>query len=114
MKLSAGSSSSIVVASVGRQVLPATDTETAPSFLWFAAIQGIESKQDLAGLAPKDCFIPAEAVERVAGQIGETQKATCEVGGGIRLGPAARFRSFARRGCSIAVGIDRSARPNCA
>jgi len=40
------------------------------SFLWFATIQGIESKQDLAGLAPKDCFIPAQPVERVAWEIG--------------------------------------------
>ncbi len=63
--------------------LRATDTETASSILWFATIQCIESKQDLAGLAPKDCFIPAKPVERVTGQIGQTQKATCEVGGGI-------------------------------
>jgi hypothetical protein len=47
--------------------------------LWFATIQCIESKQDLAGLAPKERFIPAKPVERVAGQIGQTQKATCEV-----------------------------------
>ena len=62
-----GSGSSKVVASVGRQVLPATDTETAPSVLWFATIQCIESKQDLAGLAPKGCFIPAKPVERIGG-----------------------------------------------
>jgi len=37
--------------------LPATDTETASSILWFATIQCIESKQDLAGLASKDRFI---------------------------------------------------------
>ena len=74
--------------SVRRQVSPATDTETAPSLLWFATIQCIESKQDLASLAPKDCFIPAKPVERVAGQIGQTQKATCEVGGGINGRPA--------------------------
>jgi plasmid maintenance system killer protein len=54
-------------------LLPAADTKTAPSILWFATIQGIESKQDLAGLAPKDCFIPAKPVERVTGQIGQTQ-----------------------------------------
>ena len=71
-----GSGSSIVVASVGRRVLPATDTETASSLLWLATIQCIESKQDLAGLAPKDCFVSAKPVERVAGQIGQTQKAT--------------------------------------
>ena len=91
---------SIVVASVGRQVLPITDTETAPSLLWFATIQCIESKQDLAGLAPKDCFIPAKPIERVAGQIGKTQKATCEVGGGVngsrpRAGPGFRLVSDA-------------------
>ena len=57
--------------------------ETPPPLLWFTTIQRIESEQDLAGLAPKDCFIPAKPVERVAGQIGQTQKATCEVGGGI-------------------------------
>jgi hypothetical protein len=37
----------------------AANPETGPSVLWFAAIQGIKGKQDLAGLAPKDCFIPA-------------------------------------------------------
>ena len=49
------------------------DTETASSLLWFAAVQGIESKQDSAGLAPQGCFISAEAIERVVGQIDETQ-----------------------------------------
>ena len=78
-----GAARSKVVASIGRRVLPAMDTETAASLLWFAAIQCIESKQNLAGLAPKDCLIPAKPVERVARQIGQTQKATCEVGGGI-------------------------------
>jgi hypothetical protein len=58
----AGSGNSIVVASVGRQVLPATDTETAPSLLWFSTIQCIESKKDLAGLAPKDCCIAAKPI----------------------------------------------------
>ena len=57
--------------------------DTAPSFLWFAAIQGIERKQDLADLAPKGCFISAEAVEREVGQIGKTQKATRELSGRI-------------------------------
>jgi hypothetical protein len=65
MKLSAGSSSSIVVVSVRRQVSPATDTETAPSLLWFTAIQCIKSKQDLGGLAPKDCFIGSLAYARM-------------------------------------------------
>ena len=78
-----GPGSSIVVASVGRPVLPATDTETARSLLWFATIQCIEGKQDLADLAPKGCFISAEAIEREVRQIGETQKATREVGSRI-------------------------------
>ena len=64
---------------------------TAPSFLGFAAIQGIERKQNLADLAPKGCFISAEAVERAIGQIGETQEAACELDGmrDVRLN---RFR----------------------
>jgi hypothetical protein len=33
--------------------------------MWFAAIQEIKHKQDLADLAPKGCFIPAQPVERV-------------------------------------------------
>jgi hypothetical protein len=74
-------------------------------------MQCIESKQVLARLAPKDCFIPAESVERVAGQIGQTQKATCEVGGGIdRFRPRAGsgFRSVCDAvRCSIGVGIDK-------
>ena len=57
--------------------------ETAPSIVGFAAIQGVQRKQDLAGLAPNCCFIPAEAIECVVGQIGETQKATRELGGRI-------------------------------
>jgi hypothetical protein len=48
---------------VDRQVLPAADMEAAPSILWFAAIQGVQCKRDLAGLAPEGCFIPAEAIE---------------------------------------------------
>ncbi len=74
-----GSGSSIIVASVGRQVLPTTATEPAPSLLWLATIQCIESEQDLAGLA----FIPAKPVERVVGQIGQPQKAACEFSCGI-------------------------------
>jgi hypothetical protein len=55
----------------------------APSFLWFAPIQGIERKKDLAGSAPTGSFVPAEAIGRVVGQIGEAQKATREVRGTI-------------------------------
>ena len=46
------------------------------SVLWLAAIQGIERNKDAADLVRKGCFIAAEAVERVAGQIGQTQKTT--------------------------------------
>ena len=59
--------------------MSAAEMETAASFLWFAAIQDIEHKQDLAGLAPKGRIVSAEAIERIVGQIGETQKATREV-----------------------------------
>ena len=92
------SGTSIVVASVGRQLWPAADAETASSFLRFATIQCIERKQDLADLAPKHCFMSAEAIEREVGQIGETQKATCEVSGGID-GRFDRFRP--RGGCGF-------------
>jgi hypothetical protein len=101
----------MVVAFIYRQVVPATDREAPPSILWFATIQCIERNQDLAGLAPKDGFIAAEPVERVAGQIGQSQKATREVGGGINgfrpsAGLGFRFVCDAVR-CSIAVGIDK-------
>jgi hypothetical protein len=43
---------------------------TAGSLLRFAAIEAIEREQDLIGLAPKGCFITAEAIEREIGQIG--------------------------------------------
>jgi hypothetical protein len=64
----------------------------------------------LADLAPKDRFIPAEPVEREAGQIGEAQKATRKVCGGIGT-----FRAGVGRGlrpgcdavrCLIGLGID--------
>jgi hypothetical protein len=45
-------------------------TESASPVLWFSSIQSIEREQDLPCLAPKDCFIPAQPVEWVAGQIG--------------------------------------------
>jgi hypothetical protein len=65
--------------------LPATDTETSLSFLWFAAIQGIEGKERLADLAPQGCFIAAETIEREVGQISKTQEATCEVDTSLTL-----------------------------
>ena len=40
------------------------------------------------------CFISAEAIERIVGQIGETQKATRELSGGSTLG-STDFGSFA-------------------
>ena len=102
---------SIVVACMSRQFVPATDTGTAPSILWFATIQCVEGKKDLADLAPKDRFIPAEPVEREVGQIGEAQKATREVGGGINrfwLGAGYGFRSRCDAvRSSIGVGIVR-------
>jgi hypothetical protein len=66
-------------------------------------------------LAPKDCFIPAEAIERVTGQIGQTQKATCKVDGGInalppRAGQGLRSICSAER-CSIEIGIGRISAP---
>ena len=63
---------SAVVALVDRQPWPAAEMEMAPPILWFAAIQCIKRKQDLADLAPKGRFISAESVKRIAGQIGET------------------------------------------
>ena len=110
MAQTGGPASSIVVASIGRQCLLATDAETAPSILRLATIQCVEGKQDLADLAPKDGFIPAEPVEREVGQIGEAQKATREVGGGIdgfRPGTGHGFRSGCDAvRCSIGVGVD--------
>ncbi len=82
-----GSGGSIVVTSIGGVAIK---TETACSFLRFATIQGIESKQDPTGLAPQGCFIAAEAIEREVGQIGETQEASREVS----VGSNGRFDSF--------------------
>ena len=71
----------------------------ALSLLWFAAIQRIERKQDLARLAPKRCFITAQAIECEVGQISETQKAPRELDRAIdsrcdkiRLGGLPGFR----------------------
>jgi len=71
-----GLGNSIVTASTGRWALPATDSETAPSLSWFATIQGIECKQDPADVSPQRCFISAEAVECIIGQIDETRNWT--------------------------------------
>jgi len=66
---------------VDREFLSAAYTEAAPSLPRFTAIQGIQGKKDLPGLAPKGCFISAEAVDRVVGHIGEPQKAKREFAG---------------------------------
>src|SRR5947209_1316546 len=66
--------------------------------LWFAAIQGVERKQDLASLAPEGCFIAAEAIKRGVGQIGETQKTTRELNGNIEC-RFNRFRAGAGHSC---------------
>jgi hypothetical protein len=51
----------------GRQFWPISiHTEVSSSFSWFAAIQGIERIEDLVSLAPKGCFIAAEAIKRKA------------------------------------------------
>jgi hypothetical protein len=76
----AGFIESKLVGLIGRLFLSAAATETSPSLLWFATIQGIECKHDLTGRAPKDCFILAQAVERVTGQIGKTQKSNVQGG----------------------------------
>ena len=75
----------------------------------------MESKKDLARLTPEDCFIPGKPIERVGGQIGQTQKATCEVDGGVnglppRAGPSFRSVCDALR-CSIRVDIGSVIRP---
>jgi len=46
----------------GWHSLPPANVKAAPSFVWFAAIQGIERKQDLPRLVPKGSFISAKAV----------------------------------------------------
>ena len=107
------------IAFVGRKFLPAADVDTAPSFLRFAAIQGIERKQDLAGLAPEGCFISAEAVKRVVGQIGQAQKATREVSvkrwqgrAGCRPGARRSFRTVcAAVRCRTRSSADRISPP---
>jgi hypothetical protein len=43
------------------------------------AIQIVERKQNLPGLAPKSSFIATEAVEGIIGQIAEPQETTCEL-----------------------------------
>jgi hypothetical protein len=68
---------------IGLRFLLVADAQTAPSFLWFAAIQGVECKERLDHLAPQGCFIAAETIEREIGQISQTQKAARNVDGWI-------------------------------
>ncbi len=107
-------SKSATVALEGGQFLPTYARGTAPSFLWFAAIQSIERKKDSADLAREGCFIAAEAVERVIGQIGQTQEAACEIECMMDVRPD-RFQPRAEHGfcctgrafrCQIAIEID--------
>ena len=99
-----------VIALVRRQFLSAADTETASAILWFAAIQGIKRNQDLTGLAPKGCFIAAQAIEREVWQIGKTQKATREIS--VRIdGTFERLRHGAGLGfCSVMMPCDAGSR----
>ena len=68
---------------VNGSLVPAAEVEMATSVLRSSSAQCIERKHDLASLTPKDSFVSAKPVERIAWQIGETQKATREVGAGI-------------------------------
>ena len=66
---------------------------TTHSLLRFAAIKHFKRKQDPAGLAPKGRFIAAEAIECEIGQVGQTQKAACELDNrAIRSGYAGEHR----------------------
>ena len=52
-------SKSTFVRIVGAQFLTSAGKETVSPIPWFAAAQNIKCKQNLAGLAPKGCFISA-------------------------------------------------------
>jgi len=47
--------------------------------MWFVAIQIVQRKYNLPGLAPKDSFIATQAVEGIIGQIAEPQETMCEL-----------------------------------
>ena len=79
--------------------MSAAYTEAAPSIPRFTAIQGIKSKKDLPGLAPKGCLISAEAVDRVIGHIGESQKAKREFAAGMH----SRFDGYVSESACAAV-----------
>ena len=88
--------------------MPAAEVEMATSVLRSSSAQCIERKHDLASLTPKNGFVSAKPVERIAWQIGETQKATREVGArigriwrGAGCGPPPACQVVR---CAIAVG----------
>ena len=68
---------------VNGSLVPIAEEEMATSVLRSLSAQCIERNHGLASLTPKDGFVPAKPVERMAWQIGETQKATREVGARI-------------------------------
>jgi hypothetical protein len=94
---------------IGLRFLLVADAQTAPSFLRFAAIQGIECKESLANLAPKGCFIAAETIEREIWQIGQAQKATRNVDGWITpLGAGLRSQQGGVSGSPVLIKSDGS------
>ena len=89
--------------------MPIAEVEMVTSVLGSSSAQFIERKHNLASLTPKDGFVSAKPVERMAWQIGETQKATREFGArigriqrGAGCGPAPASRIV--QWCAIAVG----------
>ena len=72
------------------ELLAIAHFDVAPSFLWFTAIQSIEGEERLADLSPQGCFVAAEAVESVIGQIGKTKKASRQLSVWTR--PGRRFK----------------------
>jgi hypothetical protein len=76
------------------ELLDASNTETAPTFLRFAAIKCFERVKDARSLTPEVCFIPTETIERKIGQIDQLQKAAGEfdsVSVGVRPGVGHRL-----------------------
>ncbi len=114
MRLAGGSLLASIALKRRQWRLPA-DRETSPSFLWFPAIQSIEGKERLAGLAPQRCFVAAETIEREVGQISKTQEATCELDSMVdvrldRFQPCAEHRCWCighALGCRTALQRER-------
>jgi hypothetical protein len=61
--------------------LPLAHMQKQASVARLAPSQCIEREQDLTGLAPEGCLVPAQPVKRGARQVGQTQEATGEVAG---------------------------------